>query len=102
MGIILEETHGNASGDACGLFFVGGSAGGLSGAASANEGDMLVIRFEGSPCGAGRGIPRANRVALGAEFYFADQLSTPGLVDAGADFALHAFQLPLPRFCVRC
>lgn len=76
-------------------------AGDLSGATSADEGRVRVIHLEGGSRGAGRGIPRANRVAIGAKFYFADQLSTPGLVDAGANLALHAFKLALPRLSIR-
>jgi len=42
--------------------------------------------------------------ALGArlhrEFYFADERASPGLVDPGAEFALHAFELLLPGFGV--
>ena len=77
-------------------------AGDLSGAASADEGSVLVVGFEGSSCRAGRGVPRPNRVASGGELHFADQLSTPGLIDARANFALHAFKLLLPRLSVRC
>ncbi len=32
------------------------------------------------------------------EFQFADEGSTPGLIDAAAEFTLHGLQLPLPRF----
>ena len=102
MGIILEETYGNAKWRRLWTFLQAAFGGNLSGAASAYEGRMLVIRFEGSPGGTGRRLPRANRVAIGSEFQFADQFSSPGLIDTGADLALHAFKLPLPRLCVRC
>ena len=101
MGIILEETHGNANSGACGLFFAVVYDGDLSGAASADEGRVLVIRFEGGPRGTGRRIPRADRIAIGSEFQFADQLTSPGLIDTGANFALHAFKLSLPWLSIR-
>jgi hypothetical protein len=53
MGIILEETHGNAKWlRLWTIFRERFLAGDLSGAASADEGRMVVVGFEGSPCGA--------------------------------------------------
>jgi hypothetical protein len=82
-------------------FFLGDFSGNSSGAASADEWNVIVIGFKGSAAGTGRGIPTTSGIATGGELHFANQLSAPSLVNSGADFAFHAFKLLLPRLSIR-
>ncbi len=64
---------------------------------------MLVVRFAGGALQAGLigaigGFDRAAR--SGDEFHLGDKLSTPGLIDAGAEFPRHGFELTFPILTV--
>jgi len=45
-------------------------------------------------------LTRAFRPRLERELDVADEIAAPGLVDARAEFGLHAFELFLPRFAI--
>lgn len=62
----------------------------LSSAGAANEGRVIVVQFARDTLRAG----------LGDEFHLADKISTPGLIDAGAEFAFDGFELFLPSFAI--
>jgi len=51
---------------------------------------VLVVHFAGDALGA----------RLGDEFYFADEISAPSLIDTLAKFFFHGFELFLPGFAI--
>jgi hypothetical protein len=51
---------------------------------------VLVVHFAGDALGA----------RLGDEFYFADEISAPSLIDTLAEFFFHRLELFLPGFAV--
>jgi len=51
---------------------------------------VLVVHFAGDALGAG----------LGDEFYLADEISAPSLIDSLAKFFFHGFELFLPGFAI--
>jgi hypothetical protein len=61
-------------------------------AIAAHERRVVVVEFLGDVAQLG---------LRGDEFHFADQRAAPGFVDTGTELRGEAFDLPLPRLCVR-